>query len=42
MSFKIKSTAAFTEECDEAYAIAETEMKEFYGVSNIEELSQDL
>ena len=41
MSFKIKSTATFTEECDEAYAIAETEMKGFYGASDIEELSQD-
>ena len=41
MSFKIKSTATFTEECDEAYEIAEKEMIEFYGVTKIEELSQD-
>ena len=30
MSFKIKSTATFTEECDVAYEIAEKEMIEFY------------
>lgn len=41
MSFKVKSTVTFTEECDEAYAIAEKEMIEFFGVSKIEELSQD-
>ena len=41
MSFKIKSKATFTEECDEAYEIAEKEMIEFYGVSKIEDLSQN-
>ena len=41
MSFKIKSTATFKEECDEAYEIAETEMIKFYGVSKIDDLSQD-
>jgi len=41
MSFKIKSTTTFEEECDEAYEIAEKEMIEFYGVSKIEELTQD-
>lgn len=41
MSFKIKSNATFAEECDEAYEIAEKEMIEFYGVSKIEDLSQN-
>lgn len=41
MSFKIKSTATFEEECDEVYDLAIKEMIEFYGVSKIEELTQD-
>ena len=41
MSFKIKSTETFEEECDEAYEIAEKEMMEFYGVSKIEDLTSE-
>lgn len=41
MSFKIKSTETFEEECDEAYEIAEKEMIEFYGVSKIEDLTAE-
>ena len=41
MSFKVKSTATFEEECDEAYEIAEKEMIEYYGVSKIEELTSE-
>ncbi len=41
MSFKIKSTETFEEECDEAYEIAEREMIEFYGVSKIEDLTAE-
>ena len=41
MSFKVKSTETFEEECDEAYEIAEKEMIEYYGVSKIEDLNAD-
>jgi hypothetical protein len=41
MSFKVKSTETFEEECDEAYEIAEKEMIEHYGVSKIEDLNAE-
>jgi len=41
MSFKIKSTDTFDEECDEAYEVAEKEMMEYYSVSKINDLTQD-
>ena len=41
MSFIVKSTETFSEECDEAYEIAEKEMIEYFNVSKIEDLTQE-